>query len=190
MAFFMFYKEGKMKNLSVRNIVLAGFFLAVGIVLPFFTMQIPSIGNMLLPMHIPVLICGFVCGWPLGLIVGFILPLLRSMLFTMPPMYPTALAMAFELAAYGALTGLFYNRLAKKPLNTYIALAIAMNGGRVIWGIISAILYGMAGQPFGFAIFIAGAFTNAIPGIILQLIVIPILIMALENAHLIKYNND
>ena len=102
MAFFMFYKEGKMKNLSVRNIVLAGFFLAVGIVLPFFTMQIPSIGNMLLPMHIPVLICGFVCGWPLGLIVGFILPLLRSMLFTMPPMYPTALAMAFELAAYGA----------------------------------------------------------------------------------------
>ena len=111
-----------MKNLSVRNIVLAGFFLAVGIVLPFFTMQIPSIGNMLLPMHIPVLICGFVCGWPLGLIVGFILPLLRSMLFTMPPMYPTALAMAFELAAYGDLTGLFYNRLAKKPLNTYIAL--------------------------------------------------------------------
>ena len=173
-----------MKNLSVRNIVLAGFFLAVGIVLPFFTMQIPSIGNMLLPMHIPVLICGFVCGWPLGLIVGFILPLLRSMLFTMPPMYPTALAMAFELAAYGALTGLFYNRLAKKPLNTYIALGIAMIGGRVIWGIISAILYGMAGQPFGFAIFIAGAFTNAIPGIILQLIVIPILIMALENAHL------
>lgn len=190
MAFFMFYKEGKMKNLSVRNIVLAGFFLAVGIVLPFFTMQIPSIGNMLLPMHIPVLICGFVCGWPLGLIVGFILPLLRSMLFTMPPMYPTALAMAFELAAYGALTGLFYNRLAKKPLNTYIALGIAMIGGRVIWGIISAILYGMAGQPFGFAIFIAGAFTNAIPGIIIQLIVIPILIMALENAHLIKYNND
>lgn len=105
-------------------------------------------------------------------------------------MYPTALAMAFELAAYGALTGLFYNRLAKKPLNTYIALGIAMIGGRVIWGIISAILYGMAGQPFEFAIFIAGAFTNAIPGIILQLIVIPILIMALENAHLIKYNND
>lgn len=65
-----------------------------------------------------------------------------------------------------------------------------MIGGRVIWGIISAILYGMAGQPFRFAIFIAGAFTNAIPGIILQLIVIPILIMALENAHLIKYNND
>ena len=54
-------------------------------------------------------------------------------------MYPTALAMAFELAAYGALTGLFYNRLAKKPLNTYIALGIAMIGGRVIWGIISAI---------------------------------------------------
>ena len=169
MAFFMFYKEGKMKNLSVRNIVLAGFFLAVGIVLPFFTMQIPSIGNMLLPMHIPVLICGFVCGWPLGLIVGFILPLLRSMLFTMPPMYPTALAMAFELAAYGALTGVIYNRLAKKAAQlTYIALGIAMIGGRVIWELLVQYYMEWQGRPFGFAIFIAGAFTNAIPGIILR----------------------
>ena len=175
-----------MKNISVRKIVLAGFFLALGIVLPFFTMQIPSIGAMLLPMHIPVLICGFVCGWPIGLVVGFILPLLRSLLFTMPPMYPTALAMAFELAAYGALTGLFYHHLSKKPLNTYITLLLAMIGGRVIWGLVSAVLYGVSNQAFGLTVFMAGAITNAIPGIILQIIVIPILIIALEKARLIK----
>ena len=90
-----------MKKLSVKEIVLAGFFLALGIVLPFLTMQIPSFGSMLLPMHIPVILCGFICGGPLGLIVGFIVPLLRSALFSMPPMFPTAIAMAFELAAYG-----------------------------------------------------------------------------------------
>lgn len=175
-----------MKNISVRNIVLAGLFLALGIVLPFFTMQIPSIGSMLLPMHIPVLICGFVCGWPLGLIVGFILPILRSSLFAMPPMYPTALAMAFELASYGAISGILYNLLHKKIINTYISLIIALLGGRIIWGIISVLLYGMVGESFSFSIFITGAFINAVPGIILQLIVIPILIISLENARLIK----
>lgn len=175
-----------MKNISVRNIVLAGLFLALGIVLPFFTMQIPSIGSMLLPMHIPVLICGFVCGWPLGLIVGFILPILRSSLFAMPPMYPTALAMAFELASYGAISGILYNLLPKKIINTYISLIIALLGGRIIWGIISVLLYGMVGESFSFSIFITGAFINATPGIILQLIVIPILIISLENARLIK----
>lgn len=175
-----------MKKFSVRNIVLAGLFLAVGIILPFFTMQIPSIGSMLLPMHIPVLICGFVCGWPMGLVVGFILPLLRSLLFSMPPMYPTAIAMAYELAAYGAVAGILYQYLEKKPRNIYLALVGAMITGRIVWGITCTVIFGLSNQPFGFGIFIAGAFTNAIPGIILQLIIIPIIIIALEKANLIK----
>ncbi len=175
-----------LKTLTTRNIVLAAFFLALGFVLPFFTAQIPSIGSMLLPMHLPVLICGFVCGWPLGLIVGAILPLLRSAIFGMPPMFPTAIAMAFELAAYGALTGLLYQLLSKKPLNTYISLIGAMLGGRIVWGLVSAVLYGASGKAFGLAVFMAGAFTNAVPGIILQIIIVPILILTLEKSHLIK----
>ena len=174
MAFFMFYKEEKMKKLSVKEIVLAGFFLALGLVLPFLTMQIP------------VILCGFICGGPLGLIVGFIVPLLRSTLFSMPPMFPTAIAMAFELAAYGFLSGFLYNRLSKKTSNIYLSLIIAMLGGRVVWGIVSVILYGMSGQSFAFAMFIAGAFSQAIPGIILQLILIPAIIIALQKARLIK----
>ncbi|MFQ6794366.1 ECF transporter S component [Thomasclavelia sp.] len=174
-----------MNKLSVKQIVLAAFFLALGLILPFFTMQIPSIGSMLLPMHIPVILCGFVCGGPLGAIVGFIVPLLRSALFTMPPMYPTAVAMAFELAAYGLISGILYNRLSKNVVNTYISLVVAMLGGRVVWGIVSVILYGLASQGFTFAIFIAGAFTTAIPGIILQLVLIPAIVIALQKAHLI-----
>lgn len=88
---------------STRDLVLAAFFLALGLLMPFLTAQIPSLGARLLPMHIPVLICGFVLGGPMGLIVGFITPLLRSLLIGMPPMFPTAVAMAFELAAYGLL---------------------------------------------------------------------------------------
>ena len=95
------------------RLVLAALFLALGMILPFFTAQIPEIGSMLLPMHIPVLVCGFVCGWKYGLIVGLLTPLLRSMTFSMPPLFPSATAMAFEMAAYGAICGLMYERLPR-----------------------------------------------------------------------------
>ena len=99
------------------------------------TGQIPQIGSMLLPMHIPVLLCGLVCGWQYGAVVGFVAPLLRSVLFGMPPMYPVAIAMAFELLTYGLVIGLVYRRLAKKGLaGVYAALLTAMAAGRLVWG--------------------------------------------------------
>ena len=84
---------------STKKLTLSAAFLGLGLVLPFLTGQVPQVGSMLLPMHIPVLLCGIICGWEYGLAVGAILPLLRSVIFGMPPMYPTALAMTFELAA-------------------------------------------------------------------------------------------
>ena len=138
----------KTSYFSTKNLVFAGVFIALGIVLPFFTGQIPQIGSMLLPMHIPVLLCGFVCGWPLGLLVGFITPLLRSALFGMPPLFPTALAMAFELAAYGALSGLCYKILRKKVSTVYLSLILSMIGGRIVWGVVSLILSTIAGTLF------------------------------------------
>ena len=101
-------------KLNVKKLGLSGLFLALALVLPFFTGQIPQIGGMLCPMHLPVILCGFVCGWPWGLAVGLIAPLLRSVSFGMPPIFPTAVAMTFELAAYGAFAGLFYRLLPRK----------------------------------------------------------------------------
>jgi riboflavin transporter FmnP len=175
-----------MKKSSTKFLVLAGLFLALGLVMPFLTGQIPSIGNKLLPMHIPVLLAGFVCGWPYGLAVGFIVPIFRSILFGMPPMIPTAAAMAFELAAYGFLSGLLYKFLPKKNAYIYAALIVSMIGGRIIWGIVSFLLYGLRGNAFTWQMFMAGAFINAIPGIIIQIVIIPIIIIALKNARLIE----
>ncbi len=169
-------------NSSVTKLTLSAVFLALGIVLPFLTGQIPTIGSMLLPMHIPVLICGFVCGWQWGLLVGFVLPLMRSALFSMPPMMPTAAAMAFELAVYGAVTGILYQKLPKTAASVYVSLAGAMIAGRIVWGIVSMILYGIAGKAFGWQIFLGGALLNAVPGIILQLVLIPVIILALRRA--------
>ena len=178
-----------MKKQSTRNLVFAALFLALGLVLPFLTAQIPQIGSMLLPMHLPVLLCGFVCGWPYGLLVGAVTPLLRSMLFSMPPLYPTAVAMAFELAAYGLLAGLFYKLLPKKPVYVYVSLILAMLGGRVVWGLVQMILMGLVAQPFTWQIFMAGAFGNALPGILVQLVLIPVIVLALRSAKLMDHES-
>ena len=170
-----------MKN--TRKLVFAGVCLSLCIVLPFLTGQIPQVGSMLLPMHLPVLLCGFICGWPLGLLVGFIAPLLRSFLFSMPPMFPTAIAMAFELAAYGAICGMLHALLPKKPPCLYASLLASMLAGRAVWGVATALLLG--GQ-YSWGAFAAGAFINAWPGILLQMVLIPPLVLALEKAGLNK----
>lgn len=164
-------------------------FLALGLVLPFVTGQIPEIGAMLLPMHIPVLLCGLICGWQHGTIVGFVLPLLRYMLFGMPPIFPTGMAMAFELAAYGFLSGFLYQRARWHcVISLYRCLIAAMIGGRIVWGMISVLLLGLAGQPFTWQLFITGAFLTAIPGIVLQLVFIPAMMVALERAGMVRFH--
>lgn len=173
---------------QLKTMVLAAMLLAVGIVLPFFTGQIPQIGNMLLPMHIPVLVCGLICGWQYGGIVGFILPLLRYVLFTTPPM-PNGIAMAFELAAYGAIVGFLYNRSRWQCIvSLYRSLIIAMIGGRIVWGAVRVVMLGVMGNAFSWKMFMAGAFLNAIPGIILQLIFIPALMLVLNRTGLVHFH--
>lgn len=170
-----------MKRTNVKKLVLAALFLALALVLPFLTGQIPEIGSMLCPMHIPVLLCGFFCGWPWGLTVGLIAPILRSVLFGMPPMFPTAICMSVELATYGVVSGLLYKLLPRKKSSVYAALLAAMVAGRAVWGIARFLCAGLDVSAFGLSAFWAGAVTTAIPGIIVQIILIPILVMVLEK---------
>ena len=173
-----------MKNTNVKQLVLAALFLALALVLPFLTGQIPEIGSMLCPMHIPALLCGFFCGWPWGLAVGLIAPVLRSLLFAMPPMFPVAICMSFELATYGAVSGLMYRKLPGKKSSIYVSLLTAMAAGRLVLGIARFLCAGRNVSAFGLGAFWAGAITTAIPGIIIQLVLIPILVMALKKHSL------
>ena len=173
-----------MNSLQVRKLTYSALFLAIGMVLPFLTGQIPEIGSALSPMHIPVLLCGFIVGWPWGLAVGFIMPLLRSVIFGMPPMFPGAVAMAFELAVYGCLSGLLRAKLPRTTPMIYVTLIVSMVAGRIVWGVARLVLAGLSGSSFAWAAFLAGAVTNAIPGIILHIVLIPILVMAMERAGL------
>lgn len=170
-----------MKRPDVKTLVLTGLFIALGLALPHVTAHIPELGRRLLPMHLAALLAGFVVGPRWGLVAGFITPLLSSLLFGAPPLFPTAVAMAFELAAYGCLTGVLYSLLPTRRLYIYAVLIASMVGGRIIWGLTTLTIYGITGGAFTWQMFVSGAVINALPGIVLQLVLIPLIIMALQK---------
>ena len=165
------------QNDRLSRTVRAAVLLAVALVLPFVTGQIPQIGKALCPMHLPVLLCGFFCGPQYGLLVGLVAPLLRFALFGMPTIVPTGVIMSMELAAYGLVSGLCWRLLPRRRASAYLSLILAMIAGRVIWGVMHVIFFLLGESEFGWMAFAAGAFLNAIPGIVLQLVVIPLLVM-------------
>ena len=171
---------------ALRKMVLSAMFIAIGLILPFFTGQLPQIGSMLLPMHIPV-----VCGWYYGAAVGLILPVTRFLLFGMPPLYPTALSMSIELCVYGLTIGLIYGLFRKQSLmRVYVAMIPAMLLGRLAWGGAQVALLGVQDMPFTWEAFLAGAFINAIPGIILQFLLIPSIMAILHYTGLQRFKRS
>ena len=173
---------------EIRKLTISAMLFAMGLVLPFLTGQIPRIGSMLLPMHIPVFLCGLICGWKYGAMVGVLLPVVRSFLFGMPPVVPTAVAMSFELCTYGAIAGFVYFRLGYFCMRSlYKSMLLAMVAGRVVWAAAMMVLMGVNGGTFTFEMFAAGAFLNAIPGIALQLVLIPAVMVALGKTKLIHF---
>lgn len=173
-----------MKN--SQKLVLSAFLIAIGMVLPFFTGQVPYVGNVLLPMHIPVFSCGLICGGQYGLAVGVVLPFLRSVVFGAPIMYPTAIAMAFELGTYGAISGFLFTKAKWQCIKSlYRCMITAMLGGRLVWGLVMVFILGIGAKGFTLQMFLAGAFINAIPGIILQLVLVPAVMLALHKTHLV-----
>lgn len=175
-----------MKKTNLIKLVNAALCLALCMVLPFLTGQIPQIGSALAPMHIPVLLCGLICGWPYGLVVGLVAPILRFALFGMPPLFPVGAAMTFELAAYGLCAGLLYKKLPKTLPCLYASLISAMLAGRIVWGVAMAVIAGVSEVTFSFSAFVAGAFITAIPGIVCHILIIPLLVIALKKAHVIE----
>ncbi|MCI9510092.1 MAG: ECF transporter S component [Angelakisella sp.] len=172
-------------NQKTKDLVFASLCVALGLVVPQvfhfipFVGAVPNLGGVFLPMHIPVLLCGFLCGWKYGAVCGAVVPFLSSVVTGMPVLWPQGVSMICELAVYGLVTGLLYRGMNQ---GIYPSLAAAMVAGRLVSGVAKAVFFGMAGKPFGMAAFLSGAFTMAIPGILLQLVLIPVLVAALEKA--------
>lgn len=171
----------------IQKLVQSGLMLALCLLLPFLTGQIPQVGSMLLPMHLPVLLCGYLCGAPWAALVGFAAPPVRYLLFGMPPLFPVGLAMAVEMAVYGAVVGLVWPRVRHKGTKgVFAALLAAQLLGRLAWGAAQFVLLGLTGGQFTFALFLAGAFTSAAPGVVLQWVLVPVLVAALRRANVME----
>ncbi len=170
----------------IRRMVYAAVCLALCMILPFLTGQVPQIGGMLSPMHIPVLLAGFLAGPVWAAAVGLVAPSLRYFLFGMPPLLPVGFAMTFELVTYGLAAGLLYRALPKTRGGVYAALIGAMLAGRMVWGAAAKLIYGAMGMDFTWELFLAGAFLEAIPGIILHIVLIPVLVLALKRAKVME----
>lgn len=173
-----------MHRSNLKKMILSAMFLALGFILPMLTGQIPILGKALLPMHIPVLLCGFICGTKHGAAIGFILPIARSIIFSVPVMYPTAIAVAFEMAVYGIVTGILYQRASRKTIpRLYLTLILAMIAGRIVRLGAEIVLLGFAGNSFVFKAFLTGVILHSVPGIFLQLIIVPMIVVATRVSH-------
>ncbi len=164
-----------MKMLSpVKRTVLAALMVALCVVLPVAFHSVPDGGSIFLPMHIPVLICGMICGWPYGFLCGLMGPLLSCLLTGMPPLAFLP-AMMVECGVYGLVTGLMlkYVKTGKLYADLYLALICAMIAGRVVSGVAKALIFTPG---ITMTYWITASFVTALPGIVIQLIAVPMLV--------------
>lgn len=174
-----------MKQSPTRRLVMAALCVALGVVLPLAFHSVPRGGSIFLPMHIPVLLCGLACGWPYGLACGVLAPLCSSLITGMPPAAYLP-SMLCELAAYGLIAGLLarFVHTGRRPADLYIQLIGAMLIGRVVYGVMNALVF--SAGAYSMAIFLSAAFVTALPGILIQLVVLPPLVLLLEKARLLE----
>ena len=174
-----------MNKLShIKRITFTAVCLALCVVLPLALHMIPNAGSVISPMHIPVLLCGLICGWPYGLICGLLAPVLSSAITGMPPaayMPP----MIVELAVYGVVGGLVFQLIRTKNLfaDLYISLVSAMLLGRVVAGAARALIF--AAGNYSMSVWFTSYFVTSLPGILIHLILVPVIFIALTQAHLI-----
>lgn len=173
-----------MRQNQTKQLITAAMCVALGVVLPIAMHSIPNAGRVLLPMHIPVLLCGLICGWTYGLFCGLLTPLLSSLLTGMPPMAMVP-SMLVELATYGLVAGLLarYVRTGRRTLDLYLQLVGAMLAGRVVYGLANALIFS-AGR-YSLSVFVGGAFVTALPGIAIQLALLPAIVLLLERSKVI-----
>lgn len=172
-----------MKMSPVKKLVFAAVCVALCVVVPQAFHVIPNAGTVFLPMHIPVLLCGLVCGWPYGLVCGLLGPLLSNLTFQMPPaaMLPS---MMVECATYGAVTGImmYFVRTKYAVCDLYISMVTAMVLGRVVSGLAKSLIFAPGTAPFAW---VTTSLVAGIPGIVIQLVLMPAVVYALTKARLI-----
>ena len=173
-----------MKKINITEITITALCIAFGVALPQIFLREPELGQVFLPMHLSVLLCGLLVSWKWSALCGISTPLICSLIFGRPVLFPVAAAMCFELLTYGVISSLLY-----KKTNIYISLIGAMFAGRLVNGVVNIIIFAIQGVPYTFKIFITTSFVKGIAGVIIQLIIIPIIVLTLQKAKVVNKRN-
>lgn len=176
--------SNSIRDKKIKEMTLAAMLLAITYIIPTLTQSIPSFNIWFSPMHLPVLVAGFAIGWKYGLLIGFLAPILRAYTIGMPAPI-AAWPMAFELASYGFITGIMYQYLPKRLPYIYLSLITALIFGRGV-NILSKLAFlPLFGQKFVF-ISVFNSILQTYPAFILNLILVPLILIALHRAKLIR----
>ncbi len=174
-----------MKQMSVvKKSIITAVCLALCVVVPQAFHAIPNAGSVYLPMHIPILLCGLICGWSYGLLCGLAGPALSTLFTGMPPVAYLP-PMLVECAVYGLVSGLMMQiiRTRKVYVDLYLSLIIAMLSGRIVAGVARALIFARGNTTM--ATWATSYFVTSLPGIIIQLVLIPSIVFALMKARLV-----
>ncbi len=169
---------------TVRKTVYSAICVALGIILPIALHSVPNAGLVLLPMHLPVLLCGLITGFPYGLICGLVTPALSGVLTGMPPAAVLP-SMICELAVYGLCSSLLirFVRTRNSTLNLVTALIGSMLAGRIVFGALNAMIFSTA-KEYTLNTWLTASFVTCLPGIGAQLVLIPLMVFVLKKAKL------
>ncbi len=177
----------KSTDATLARLIFSLLFLALALLLPFLTNQISFIDGRLLPMQFAVILCGFVCGPIWGLVVGVASPFLQMIIFDSVSLFPNAIVMAIELAAYAFVAGILYDKMEKNYFLTLVSLITAMVSGRLIWSAVTFILifFDLTSGDISFSFVLSETVYNQIPGIVIQIIAIPVIVNVLRKNRLL-----
>lgn len=169
---------------TVKKSIIAAVCIALCVVLPQAFHAIPNAGSIYCPMHIPVLLCGLICGWQYGLLCGLVGPVLSTLFTGMPPVAYLP-SMMVEIAVYGTMSGLMMKLFSTKKtyIDLYASLVVALLSGRIIAGVAKALIF--AAGNYSMTAWATGYFVTSLPGIIIQLVLIPSIVFALMKAKLV-----
>lgn len=172
---------------KIKDLVAAGLLVAAGILMPMAFHTYKLGGPVFLPMHIPVLLGGFMLSKNLAALVGLLTPFLNFVITSMPSP-PFVFAMMAELATYGLVSSILFH---ERKWGIYPALFGAMLSGRLAsivanWLIITGIL----GMPFNFAKVMTSLFITGLPGIIIQVILIPLIVKLIQSRTALQWQSN
>jgi hypothetical protein len=165
-----------MDRSELRQIPLAALFAALGVVLPPI-FHVFGLGSTFLPMFLPVMLGSMLLSWKFALVLAIFAPLTSWLLTGMPPLVPPILPlMLAELVLLALICSVLHVHLQR---SVWFTLLIAIIADRLL--LFFMVTFAASWLSLDPAVFSIALVVSGLPGIVLQLLVIPLALKLLQQ---------